>query len=89
MEDDERKALLWPSWAANGNGPRYDDLSDVDKEVWRKTRGQRNDADSHATWLRDLANAVIRGDITTRDATEAIERMGESGINDTGNAGDI
>src|SRR5436190_21418922 len=24
MEDDERKRLLFPPWAANGNGPTYD-----------------------------------------------------------------
>lgn len=77
MEDDERKALLFPSWATNGNSPRYDDLSDADKAVWRATRGQREDADSHANWLRQLVDAVNRGDISDDDARLAIKRVGK------------
>lgn len=77
MDDAERERLLWPPWATNGNGPRYDDLSDVDKAVWRKTRGQRKDDDSVATWADELAQAVKRGDISAGDALAAITRMGE------------
>lgn len=75
MQDDERKELLWPSWSTNGNGSRYDDLSDIDKEVWRKTRGQRDDADSIVTWIRQLAIAVRQGDITEADAELAMRRV--------------
>jgi len=77
MEDDERRRLLFPPWSTNGNGPAYDALSDVDKAVWRKTRGQRNDDDSLATWLNELAIAVRRGDISAGDAAAAITRVGE------------
>ena len=76
MQDDERKRLLWPEWDANGNGSRYDALSDADKSVWRATRGQRDDADSIITWLHALGEAVARGDITKDDAELAIKRIG-------------
>lgn len=75
MQDDERKELLWPSWATNGNGSRYDALSDIDKEVWRKTRGQRVDADSEMEWLRRLAIAIADGSISAQDAEAAVKRV--------------
>lgn len=79
MHDDERKRLLWPEWATNANGQRYDALSDADKAVWRATRGQRDDADSIINWLHDLATAETSGDITSEDARLAMQRvLGES-----------
>ena len=75
MQDDARHELLYPSWATSRNGPRYDDLSDVDKEVWRKTREQREDADSVVTWLEALTAAVRLGEITQDDAERAIKRV--------------
>ena len=76
MEDEERKRLLFPPWAING-GPRYDSLSDIDKKVWNATRGQTGDADSIVAWLRELRDAVARGDVTDDDARKAIKRIGE------------
>src|SRR5262245_33043602 len=67
MRDDERKALLFPSWAAR-NGPRYDDLSDADKAVWRQTRGQHDDADSIIRWMHNLTVAVEDGVISEDEA---------------------
>ena len=75
MEDDERKELLWPSWNANANGPKYDALDDVSKAVWRKTRDQRNDADSIIAWLKRLAEAAAQGEISDEDARLAMKRV--------------
>jgi hypothetical protein len=75
MDDDERKRLLWPEWSTNVNGSRYDELSDIDKEVWRKTRGQRDDTDSAVVWVKALADAVKDGSITPADAELAIKRV--------------
>lgn len=78
MTDDARKELLWPSWAANGNSARYDELSDdVTRTVWRMTRGQKIDADSMIVWLDALAAGVRDGLITETDARAAIARIGE------------
>ena len=78
MDDDRRKELLWPSWSTNGNSPRYDELSDdISREVWRKTRGQKTDADSMIEWVRQLTMAVKEGLITQTEAEMAISRIGE------------
>jgi hypothetical protein len=78
MERDRRKELLWPPWAANGNSPRYDELSDdVAREVWRKTRGQKVDADSLIQWAKELSAAVSEHLITPAEAEAAITRLGE------------
>lgn len=75
MEDDERKALLWPEWSTRGNGPKYDDLDATSQVVWRTTRGQKEaNADTVSNWLDALANAVAREAITPEEATEAIRR---------------
>lgn len=76
MDDDERKALLWPSWATNGlEDARYDVLDDEAKKVWRDTRGQRTDEDSFTTWAHKLSVAITQGRITHTEAVEAIRRV--------------
>lgn len=76
MDDDERKALLWPPWATNGlEGKRYDELDDASKALWRQTRGQRTDVDTLDKWLWELTNAVRRGLVTEAQAEDAITRV--------------
>src|SRR3954462_8417617 len=46
-----RDLLLNPPWARSDAGDvRYDDLDDVDKAIWRHTRGQTSDEDSIDAW---------------------------------------
>lgn len=74
MHEDERKRLLFPPWATNG-GQRYDELSDVDKEVWRHTRGQRKDDASLISWVDQLGDAVRDNNITIEEARSAVRRV--------------
>ncbi len=79
MDEERKRALLFPPWAANHNGARYDALSDADKGVWRKTRGQRDDADSELRWLDQLADAMHDGSITWDEMEQAIKRTLDNG----------
>lgn len=73
--EDQRRMLLDPPWLASDAGdPRYDELSEVDKAVWDRTRGQRRDADSIKAWVERLARAVIAGVITEDEARRACDR---------------
>lgn len=83
MDEDERKALLWPPWATNGEGARYEALDDVGKAVWRQTRGQRVDTDTQERWIEDLRNAVARKFITAEDAHTAIRKVMQDAVDGT------
>lgn len=76
MDADERHLLLWPPWLLNHEGPRYDQLSEESKEVWRKTRGLTNDANTLTAWIDQLENGIRKGLITRVEANQAIERVG-------------
>lgn len=78
MDADRRKNLLWPPWSVNGQHPRYDELDETTKEVWRKTRGQKTDADSMIVWLHELTMAVREGLVTQVEAEAAIARIGDN-----------
>lgn len=72
----ERRLLLDPPWLATDAGsPRYDALSDVDRAVWDRTRGQRRGTDSVAAWMGRLERAVEAGLITMHEADMAIRRV--------------
>lgn len=75
VASDKRKDLLFPPWAMNGNGPRYDSLDETTKAVWRTTRGQKEDTDSLVKWAHELAAAVQDGTITEMEAEAAIARV--------------
>jgi hypothetical protein len=72
--EDQRTTLLWPPWLHNGNGPRYDELSDVDRQVWDRTRGVSSQG-SVTTWIDRLGRAVTSGLVTQTEATAAIRRQ--------------
>jgi hypothetical protein len=75
---DQRAELLWPSWQASDAGaPRYDELSEVDRRVWDRTRGQGHGAGSRRAWCRRLAGAVRAGLVTFDEAEAAMRRAGE------------
>lgn len=80
MDEDERKNLLWPPWATNGEGPRYEALDDAGKALWRQTRGQRTDGDTITTWAHKLSTAVQRNEITNDQAREAMQRVMHNGV---------
>jgi hypothetical protein len=72
----ERRLLLDPPWLRSDAGNvRYDALSDVDRAVWDRTRGQSRGADSLTTWIGRLDRAVEAGLITEHEARRAIQRV--------------
>ena len=75
---DERRLLLDPPWLRSDAGSsRYDQLTEVDKMVWDRTRGQSRGADSVLTWVARLRRAVDTGLVTRREAEKAIRRVSE------------
>lgn len=70
---DLRRQLLWPAWMLE-QGPRYDELDEVDRAVWDRTRGIRRGEASERAWARRLAEAVIAGIVTEADARAALAR---------------
>jgi hypothetical protein len=73
--EQARRELLPPPWLRSDAGTsRYDDLSEVDKAVWDRTRGQRRDTDSLAAWAVQLRRAVAEGTVTADEAEQAIRR---------------
>lgn len=77
MQDGDRQKLLFPPWAGNGNGVRFDGLAEADQKVWRATRNQRTDADSESAWVDALVNAIRNGVITREEAEQAIKRVAD------------
>lgn len=79
QRDEERKSLLHPSHLATSDGDaRYNNLSDVDKAVWNRTRGivGRDRHDGPATdWAHRLSAAVVGGTITEAEAEAAVRRL--------------
>lgn len=74
--DDERRLLLDPPWLRSDAGQRrYDELSDDDKAVWDRTRGQARGAHSVETWVKRLARAVEAGLVGEAEAVKAIRRV--------------
>ena len=67
--------LLFPPWLHSDEGsPRYDALSEVDKLVWDRTRGQVRGHDSLRTYAERLARAVQSGLVTADEARRAWAR---------------
>lgn len=66
--------LLHPAWL-HEHGPRYDALSDIDKRIWDRTRGQTGARDSVPFWAARLKRAVESGLVTRIEADQAIERV--------------
>ena len=62
---EQRRLLLYPDWL-HEDGPRYDDLSDVDTAVWDRTRCQVRGAGSIEAWAERLARSVQSELITRR-----------------------
>ena len=73
----ERKDLLHPPWLRTSEGHyRYDSLSDVDKQVWNRTRGQTREPHSLEVWAERLDQAVAEGLITYEEACKALSDHG-------------
>lgn len=72
----ERRVLLDPPWLRSDAGNiRYDELSDANKAVWDRTRGQIRGADSVKAWTERLARAVQAELITETEARRAVARQ--------------
>lgn len=76
QRDDERRLLLDPPWLRKGSG-RYDELSEGQRAVWDRTRGQARGTHSVEMWVARLARAVTAGIIDEADARKAIRRVRE------------
>jgi len=63
-----------PSLRTSAGDPRYDALSDVDKRIWDRTRGQARGADSIVSWAARLRRAVETELITAAEAEAAMRR---------------
>jgi hypothetical protein len=74
QRDDQRRMLLSPDWLSVDHGPRYDQLSPVDRAVWDRTRGQVRGHDSRTAWAERLARAVVSGLVTEHEARAAYDR---------------
>jgi hypothetical protein len=76
LRSDQRRLLLNPTHLIGDDGDwRYDRLSDADKAVWRRTRGQTTDEASRHAWVERLARGVKSGLITEQEARIATERV--------------
>ena len=75
---DQRELLLDPAWLRE-NSLRYDDLSDVDKAVWNRTRGQTHGEGLEREWARRLGRAVEAGIITEAEADAALTKASTDG----------
>jgi hypothetical protein len=76
MRADRRRMLLDPPWLRSDAGnPRYDELSEDNKAVWDRTRGQTRGADSLKAWAERLARAVKVELITEDEARRAVDRV--------------
>lgn len=72
----ERRLLLDPPWLRTSAGdPRYDALSDLDRAVWDRTRGQSRGTDSVVAWAARLRRAVEAELITRNEAERAMRRI--------------
>jgi hypothetical protein len=77
--DMRRRQLLNPPWLHHdGGNPRYDTLTDDDKAVWDRTRGQTRNTDSVTSWVALLARAVRDGVIGAGEARTATRRVTET-----------
>lgn len=73
---DQRRLLLAPPWLrSDGGSVRYDDLSEVDRAVWDRTRGQSRGEHSVEAWTDRLVRAVEAGLISEDEARRATRRI--------------
>lgn len=71
---ETRKAeLLHPSWM-NNQGPKYHELSEVDRLVWNATRGLASGEHVTRDWMNDLQQCLDIGLITEQEFTRAMAR---------------
>jgi len=72
----DRSLLLDPPWLRSSVGTeRYDALSDVDKAIWDRTRGQARGRDSLVSWAARLGRAVDTELISEDEAERALRRL--------------
>jgi hypothetical protein len=67
---EQRRVLLFPDWLYDRDHPRYDDLDEVDRRVWDRTRG----TPPLRPWDERLARAVQSEIITRVEADAALTR---------------
>jgi hypothetical protein len=68
--------LLDPPWLQSDAGSmRYDELSEIDKAVWDRTRGQIRGTDSVVAWVARLRRGVDAELITQNEAEAAMRKV--------------
>ena len=72
-EQQYRQELLNPPWLQQ-QGPKYWELSDVDRQVWNTTRGIPAREDIQGTWALELQGAVDMGTITPDEHVKALKK---------------
>jgi hypothetical protein len=73
LVDDQREALLWPTWMAD-QGVRYHELDRVDQKIWCDTRGIPRGTGPLEFWAARLRRAVSSGLVTMLEADMALAR---------------
>jgi hypothetical protein len=77
LREQRKKDLLHPHWLRSSEGnPRYDSLTEQDKRIWNRTRGQTREPQSVQEWQKQLAQAVSEGFISEAEADRTLRRYG-------------
>jgi hypothetical protein len=69
--EQRRKELLHPDWLQDP-GPKYWGLSEVDRQVWKTTRGIPAMADVEQNWMNQLREAEQAEIITAREMARVL-----------------
>jgi hypothetical protein len=76
LQEGQRAMLLDPPWLQSDAGSmRYDELSEIDKAVWDRTRGQIRGTDSVVAWVARLRRGVDADLITQNEAEAAMRKV--------------
>lgn len=81
-----RGELLHPSWLQT-QGPKYWELSPVDKRIWNRTRGIGGTTDVVEQWAWDLEQAVADGIITLDEAKRVLSKWQGTQLRNSTNSG--
>lgn len=74
VREERRQDLLHPRWLPGQDDARYWSLSEIDGQVWDRTRGIRRDPEVRRLWAHALRRGVRDGLISDVEARVAITR---------------
>jgi hypothetical protein len=78
--EDQRQAILHPEWMVAQAwtvplGPNPHELSELDRRIWRETRGIPVDDGPMKSWVQRLKRAVASGLVTMHESDLALMRF--------------